>query len=76
MVHSICCWLFGLGSFLQDNFDREVDSIVRPIQEEMTRMYAKVAQASMDRDEDRRDLATLWPAEYLMPSILIKYKVG
>jgi len=42
----------------------------------MTRMYAKVAQASLDRDEDRKDLATLWPSEYLMPSILLKYKVS
>jgi hypothetical protein len=34
-----------------------------------------VTQVHLEREEDRRDVASLWPKEHLMPSLLLRYKV-
>ena len=61
---------------LEDHMEDEVNRLVSPIKEEMTRLYAQLQQSALDREEDRRDLAVLWPSQCLMPSLLVKYKVS
>ena len=67
-----CIWC---GRLLEKHFDEEVDKIVIPIQKELTRMSGLLQKANLEREEDRRDIASLWPPEHLMPSLLLKYKV-
>jgi hypothetical protein len=53
-----------------------VDKVVAPVHAEMAQVHALLQQAHLEREEDRRDMASLWPDDHLMPTLLLKYKVG
>ena len=61
-------------NFLQKSLDAEVNRLVLPWKEKMTKSMAMVMREKAQRAQERRELAELWPVGHLMPTMLIRFR--
>ena len=59
---------------LSQGIEEEVERLMKPIREKLAESMVLIMKEKAARAQERREIADLWPANALMPSILMRYR--
>lgn len=59
---------------LSEGIDEEVERLVKPMRDRLADSMLQVMKEKAARAQERRELADLWPADQLLPTILMRYR--
>jgi hypothetical protein len=59
---------------LSQGIEEEVERLMRPIRDKLAESMVLIMKEKAARSQERREIADLWPANTLMPSILMRYR--
>ena len=59
---------------LSEGIESEVERMVRPMREKISEFMLMAMKEKAGRAQERRELADLWPAGALMPTVLMKHR--
>jgi hypothetical protein len=59
---------------LSQGIEEEVERLMRPMREKLAESMVLIMKEKAARAQERREIADLWPASTLMPSILMRYR--
>ena len=53
----------------------ELDRLLKPVRERLAQCMINFMKEKANRSQERRELASLWPTDHILPSVLMKHRV-
>jgi hypothetical protein len=63
-------------ALLKESMEVQIERVAAPLRDELAASYTLLMQEKAGREDDRMELADLWPLGWLMPTILQKYRAS